>query len=247
MPCCCRTGFDSRRHVAQRLDERRALRRSVRSIEGTAIPVGGSQVNLQGIVFDTNDGGRLPVEQYLAATFDVAAALGSVAATSRGPAAASGPQCEKAIDAAAKKNSLNAKYSRHSLDARSTTASRRCCSTRFAANWRASNRRRLDAAALRKSINGRSRCGDSPASDTSEKSAVRRPGRSRSIRSPPLRNCGEAPRRHLPVGTRSRSTSSPATPATGTRTISSSGNGRGWWHPGGLTCCCGTSAISLAR
>jgi hypothetical protein len=31
--------------------------------------VGATQVNLQGIVFDTNDGGRLPVEKYLAATF----------------------------------------------------------------------------------------------------------------------------------------------------------------------------------
>ncbi len=29
---------------------------------------GGSQVNLQGIVFDTNNGGRLPLERYLAAT-----------------------------------------------------------------------------------------------------------------------------------------------------------------------------------
>jgi hypothetical protein len=29
---------------------------------------GGSQVNLQGIVFDTNQGGRLPIEKYLAAT-----------------------------------------------------------------------------------------------------------------------------------------------------------------------------------
>ena len=29
---------------------------------------GGTRVNLQGIVFDTNDGGRLPLEKYLAAT-----------------------------------------------------------------------------------------------------------------------------------------------------------------------------------
>ena len=29
---------------------------------------GGTQVNLQGIVFGTNDGGRLPLEKYLAAT-----------------------------------------------------------------------------------------------------------------------------------------------------------------------------------
>src|SRR6266853_1227771 len=31
-------------------------------------PHGGDKVNLQGIVFETNDGGRLPVEKYLAAT-----------------------------------------------------------------------------------------------------------------------------------------------------------------------------------
>ncbi len=43
---------------------------------------GASQVNLQGIVFNTNDGGRLPVERYLAATFDVAAALGVAPAAS---------------------------------------------------------------------------------------------------------------------------------------------------------------------
>lgn len=36
---------------------------------------GGSQVNLQGIVFDTNDGGRLPVEEYLRATIADRAAL----------------------------------------------------------------------------------------------------------------------------------------------------------------------------
>ena len=29
---------------------------------------GGDKVNLQGIVFDTNEGGRLPLEKYLAAT-----------------------------------------------------------------------------------------------------------------------------------------------------------------------------------
>jgi Protein of unknown function (DUF1592)/Protein of unknown function (DUF1588)/Protein of unknown function (DUF1587)/Protein of unknown function (DUF1585)/Protein of unknown function (DUF1595)/Planctomycete cytochrome C len=43
---------------------------------------GASQVNLQGIIFNTNDGGRLPIEQYLAATFDVADRLGDVRNTS---------------------------------------------------------------------------------------------------------------------------------------------------------------------
>ena len=34
-------------------------------------PRGGDKVNLQGIVFDTNEGGRLPVEKYLAATLEL--------------------------------------------------------------------------------------------------------------------------------------------------------------------------------
>ena len=37
--------------------------------------VGGTQVNLQGIVFDTNNGGRLPVERYLIATVEERGAL----------------------------------------------------------------------------------------------------------------------------------------------------------------------------
>lgn len=36
---------------------------------------GGDQVNLQGVVFETNDGGRLPVERYLAATLEARDAL----------------------------------------------------------------------------------------------------------------------------------------------------------------------------
>ncbi len=56
---------------------------------------GGKQVNLQGIVFDTNRGGRLPVEKYLAATLVEREAL------------AAG---RKTIDAAAGEHGLNAKY-----------------------------------------------------------------------------------------------------------------------------------------
>jgi len=56
---------------------------------------GGSQVNLQGIVFETNQGGRLPVEKYLAATLTEREAL----LTGR-----------KTIDAAAREHGLNAKY-----------------------------------------------------------------------------------------------------------------------------------------
>ncbi|MCU0872936.1 MAG: DUF1587 domain-containing protein, partial [Pirellulaceae bacterium] len=56
---------------------------------------GGNTVNLQGIVFDTNQGGRLPVEQYLAAT------LAERAALTRG---------EKTLEAVAQERGLSAKY-----------------------------------------------------------------------------------------------------------------------------------------
>lgn len=49
-------------HVYEILDQIRALYRE------NSDSVGASQVNLQGIVFDTNDGGRLALEKYVAAT-----------------------------------------------------------------------------------------------------------------------------------------------------------------------------------
>ena len=58
-------------------------------------PRGSDKVNLQGIVFDTNAGGRLPVEKYLAATLVEREPLASGA---------------KTIDAAAREHGLNAKY-----------------------------------------------------------------------------------------------------------------------------------------
>lgn len=56
---------------------------------------GASQVNLQGIVFDTNDGGRLPVEHYLRATLQERDAIATGA---------------KSIAAVAEEHKLNAKY-----------------------------------------------------------------------------------------------------------------------------------------
>jgi hypothetical protein len=56
---------------------------------------GGDQVNLQGVVFDTNQGGRLPVEKYLAATLAERDAI------------ADG---HKSISDAARERRLNAKY-----------------------------------------------------------------------------------------------------------------------------------------
>jgi hypothetical protein len=56
---------------------------------------GGTQVNLQGIVFGTNEGGRLPLEKYLAATLSERAALASGA---------------KSIAQVAREQGLNARY-----------------------------------------------------------------------------------------------------------------------------------------
>ena len=58
-------------------------------------PRGGDKVNLQGIVFDTNQGGRLPVEKYLLATLEEREAL---------------TKGSKSIEAVAKEHGLNAKY-----------------------------------------------------------------------------------------------------------------------------------------
>ena len=62
---------------------------------------GGTQVNLQGIVLDTNQGGRLPFEKYLAATLVERDAL--VAGT-------------KSIEAVAREHGLNAKYLGNTLE-----------------------------------------------------------------------------------------------------------------------------------
>jgi hypothetical protein len=56
---------------------------------------GGSQVNLQGIVFETNGGGRLPLEKYFAATLSEREALSSGA---------------KTINAVARERGLSPKY-----------------------------------------------------------------------------------------------------------------------------------------
>jgi hypothetical protein len=71
---------------------------------------GSSRVKFQGIVVNTNDGGRLPVERYLAATFDLAGTLGSAPTASRGAGSRTGADVGHAIAAVAKKNGLSAKY-----------------------------------------------------------------------------------------------------------------------------------------
>lgn len=62
-------------------------------------PRGGDKVNLQGIVFETNEGGRLPLEKYLAATLET------------GPGKASAATFNE-LEALAIKRGLNAKYLR---------------------------------------------------------------------------------------------------------------------------------------
>lgn len=65
----CRTGFDSRQKPVDATGPKNrwlgfALSYRNRHPDAT----GGTSVNLQGIQFDTNQGGRLPIEKYLAAT-----------------------------------------------------------------------------------------------------------------------------------------------------------------------------------
>ena len=92
---------------------------------------GGTQVNLQGIVFGTNAGGRLPLEQYLAATLAERDALASGA---------------KIVEAVARERELSPKYLGLLWSSARTAPSRRRCSTASAA---AGGRRRpADAPAL---------------------------------------------------------------------------------------------------
>ena len=71
---------------------------------------GASRVNLQGIIFNTNDGGRLPVERYVAATFDVAAKLDIAPASHRSASSVPESDVQRAIGEVAAKEGLNAKY-----------------------------------------------------------------------------------------------------------------------------------------
>ena len=75
---------------------------------------GGDQVNLQGIVFDTNQGGRLPLEKYLAATIAERGRvdIGREERRGRRP-----------------RTRLERQVSRHALEEPSRTPSRRSCST----------------------------------------------------------------------------------------------------------------------
>ena len=71
---------------------------------------GGTQVNLQGIVFDTNGGGRLPIQKYLEATLVMRDQLAAkTAPKADGPAE---NDVNKAIDEIARERKLSPKYLR---------------------------------------------------------------------------------------------------------------------------------------
>jgi hypothetical protein len=93
-------------------------------------PNGGDKVNLQGIVFDTNQGGRLPVEKYLHATLVERAALKAK---------------QKSIEQVARAHGLNARYL-HTLWTALTGSEPSFLLDRLRARWHAATPR--DAAVL---------------------------------------------------------------------------------------------------
>jgi hypothetical protein len=79
-----------------RPDETEELLIQIRNLyRGFSATQGGDKVNLQGIIFDTNQGGRLPVEAYLAATVEERDAL---------------TKGSKSVAVVARERGLNAKY-----------------------------------------------------------------------------------------------------------------------------------------
>ncbi len=88
-------GFRFTPHTTRR-DETEAILARIRQIyRSHTNSQGGDKVNLQGIVFDTNEGGRLPLEQYLTATLVERDAL---------------VKGSKTLAAVAAERGLNAKY-----------------------------------------------------------------------------------------------------------------------------------------
>ncbi|MFN7730849.1 MAG: DUF1592 domain-containing protein [Pirellula sp.] len=71
---------------------------------------GGEKVNLQGIVFETNQGGRLPIERYLKASLQIREALQSSGGESAMNAPASDPTVAMHIERLAHEQGLSAKY-----------------------------------------------------------------------------------------------------------------------------------------
>ena len=168
--------------LAGRLDERPPGPDSGPFIASTRTQAGASQVNLQGIVFNTNDGGRLPVERYLAATFDVAdrlRRLRQASASERRPTASADADVQSSDRRGRQEGIAQRKVSRHPLGhaqrSRAVALARR-----HSGDTGGPLRRRTRRKLPRKSPSGRRPSGDSRASAISARSAARRPGRSRS-------------------------------------------------------------------
>ena len=134
---------------------------------------GGTQVNLQGIVFGTNNGGRLPLEKYLDATIREREPLTSGA---------------KSVADVARERGLNAKYLGILWSTLGGGEPAPVVDV-VRAHWRKASAGQAPHS-RRKLVAGRRRSGGSRASATSARWAARRLGWSRSARSWRDRNCG---------------------------------------------------------
>ena len=126
---------------------------------------GGDKVNLQGIVFDTNQGGRLPLEKYLAATIAERDALDAGPQDHRGR----GPRTR-----------AERQVSRHSLEEPHQSRASLLLK-RSGPHWK-DGQARTPPRSPPRSRPGRRASGNSPPSATSARSAAPRPGWSRSLR-----------------------------------------------------------------
>jgi hypothetical protein len=71
---------------------------------------GGETVNLQGIVFETNQGGRLPIEKYLKGTLQIRDTLAKAPQDNSSSLAASSPAVKALIESLAADSQLSPKY-----------------------------------------------------------------------------------------------------------------------------------------
>ena len=191
---------------------------------------GGDKVNLQGIVFDTNQGGRLPLEKYLAATI-----------AEREPLT----NGRKSIETVARERGLNAKYLGTLW--KSLTGPETVAPPRRPASPLADRRSRkmsptlvAGVAAWQKGLWRFSTVGH--IGKVGGPKAWHGAGQLRWSRG---RRCGSRSRPR-PTARTSRFRSSPPMRGTATIMISSSGNDRGSSHRAGPTCSCGTFAESSA-
>ncbi len=190
---------------------------------------GGDKVNLQGIEFDTNQGGRLPVEKYLAATLIERESL------------ASG---NKTIEAVARDRGLNAKYLGilwSSLSGSKPSLLLDRLRTRCAPP-----RRRMPEQLRTKLQVGKRDFGSSRPSGTSERSAGRSGGSNQSARWLFNTKC-DSKSQQRPRASLLRFRWSRRTRAMATSTTTWYGNNRGWWRRAGPISCCATSARPPGR